>query len=113
LNSDGSVVAWGNDAFGQTKVPTGITEVTAIAAGGEQSVALIGGAGVLSAKVRGAGFSIFWPVDLAGYTVQSTFSLKRPVIWVDSTNSPVTERGQFVENNPVVGTAQFFRLLKR
>jgi alpha-tubulin suppressor-like RCC1 family protein len=40
LKGDGSVVAWGDNRFGQTSVPAGLTDVVAIAAGGEHSVAL-------------------------------------------------------------------------
>jgi hypothetical protein len=40
LKSDGTVVAWGNNANGQSTVPTGLTNVVAIAAGGFVSLAL-------------------------------------------------------------------------
>ena len=40
LNSDGTVVAWGDNRFGQTNVPAGLSGVTAIAAGGGHSLAL-------------------------------------------------------------------------
>ena len=36
----GNVVAWGDNQYGQTTVPTGLTGVTKIAAGGEHTVAL-------------------------------------------------------------------------
>jgi hypothetical protein len=38
--SDGTVAAWGSDAAGQCDVPTGLTGVVAVAAGGWHSVAL-------------------------------------------------------------------------
>ncbi len=42
LTTDGSVVGWGDDTFGQTSVPAGLSnEVAAIAAGNEFSVALL------------------------------------------------------------------------
>ncbi len=40
LRADGSVVAWGENEFGQATVPPGLTNVTAIAAGYRHSVAL-------------------------------------------------------------------------
>lgn len=42
LKSDGTVVAWGFNGVGQRNVPTGLSGVTAIAAGDSHSVALIG-----------------------------------------------------------------------
>src|ERR1035437_9763592 len=39
LKSDGTVVAWGLDTYGQIDVPAGLTGVTAIAAGGDHSLA--------------------------------------------------------------------------
>ena len=41
LKDDGTVVAWGNDDYGQTDVPPGLTNVVAIAAGNSHSLALI------------------------------------------------------------------------
>ena len=38
--ADGTVVGWGNNASGQTNVPTGLTNVVAIAANGDSSLAL-------------------------------------------------------------------------
>jgi hydroxylaminobenzene mutase len=40
LRSDGTVVAWGNNNFGQTNVPAGLSNVLAIAAGYQHSLAL-------------------------------------------------------------------------
>ena len=39
--SAGSVVAWGNNDKGQTEVPAGLTGVTAIAAGANNTVVLV------------------------------------------------------------------------
>lgn len=41
LRADGSVVAWGDNAFGQINVPAGLSNVQAIAAGGGHSLALL------------------------------------------------------------------------
>jgi len=40
LHSNGTVVAWGANQYGQTNVPAGLTNVIAIAAGGRHSVAV-------------------------------------------------------------------------
>jgi len=40
LKSDGTVFAWGNNNWGQTNVPAGLSSVVAIAAGGYHSLAL-------------------------------------------------------------------------
>ncbi len=40
LKADGTVIAWGNNANGQSTVPTGLTDVIAVAAGGFHSLAL-------------------------------------------------------------------------
>jgi hypothetical protein len=37
----GTVVAWGDDSYGQTNVPAGLSSVVAIAAGTYHSLALI------------------------------------------------------------------------
>jgi hypothetical protein len=42
LKSDGTVAAWGNNAYLQTNVPAGLSNVVAISAGQRQSVALKG-----------------------------------------------------------------------
>ncbi|WP_241989326.1 hypothetical protein [Cryobacterium serini] len=41
LASTSTVVAWGIDSFGESQVPSTLTGVTAIAAGGSHSIALI------------------------------------------------------------------------
>lgn len=38
--ADGTVAAWGNNAYGQCNVPPNLTNVAAVAAGGRHSVAL-------------------------------------------------------------------------
>src|SRR5262245_11626288 len=40
LKADGTVVAWGDNEFGQLDVPAGLTDVIAIAAGDDHSLAL-------------------------------------------------------------------------
>jgi alpha-tubulin suppressor-like RCC1 family protein len=40
LKADGTVVAWGNNDYGQTDVPVGLGNVVAIAAGDSHNLAL-------------------------------------------------------------------------
>ncbi len=40
LKSDGTVVAWGSNEYGQTSVPEGLNNVVAVDAGGDNSIAL-------------------------------------------------------------------------
>ena len=41
LTQGGTVVAWGDNGFGQTTVPAGLSGVVAIAATGKHTVALV------------------------------------------------------------------------
>jgi alpha-tubulin suppressor-like RCC1 family protein len=47
LRSDGTVRAWGNNAYGQTNVPAGLSNVVSIAAGGYSCLALRGDGSVV------------------------------------------------------------------
>ena len=40
LKKDGTVVAWGNNVYGQATVPEGLSDVKVVAAGNSHSVAL-------------------------------------------------------------------------
>ena len=40
LKADGTVVGWGDNAYGETTIPAGLTNVVAIAAGADYSLAL-------------------------------------------------------------------------
>ena len=48
MKSDGTVVAWGNNDFGQTDVPAGLTGVIAISAGSFHNLALKGDGAVVA-----------------------------------------------------------------
>ena len=65
LKSDGTVVAWGWNAYGQATVPTGLADVIAIAAGGDHSLALKSDGTVVAWGDNSSGQSTV-PADLAG-----------------------------------------------
>ncbi|GGD97735.1 S-layer homology domain-containing protein [Paenibacillus nasutitermitis] len=57
LDSDGTVVAWGNNAHGQSSVPDGLTGVMSVAAGGNHSLAL-----------KSDGTVVAWGFNFSGQT---------------------------------------------
>ncbi len=127
LRADGTVLAWGNNNFGQvTGTPNlaapyfgtaspvtleghPLAGITAIAAGGLHTVALIGTAIPLNAARNGNNLVLTWPAQAAGFKLQSTASLTPPVIWIDSNTSPTDGRATNVIK-PQGG--EFFRLRK-
>lgn len=71
LKSDGSVVAWGDNYFGQTTVPAGLTGVTAISAGAYHTVALKSNATLVA--WGNDGFRQSWvPPEITGVIAIST-----------------------------------------
>jgi alpha-tubulin suppressor-like RCC1 family protein len=64
LKADGTVVAWGDDRYGQTSVPAGLSNVVAIAAGVEHSLALTADGHMVS---WGSYFGQAYIVGLGGY----------------------------------------------
>ena len=130
LKNDGTVVAWGWNGFGQvtgTNAPFSATAspvtlggqvlsgVTAIAAGGGRTVALIGGVELLpslKAKPNGNELILSWPTNAVGFTLQSTLDLTPPVTWIDSTSVPTVIGAHFTLTNSTSGGARFYRLRK-
>lgn len=113
LKTDGTVVAWGDNSLGQTTVPFAVkSRVTAIAAGGNHTVVLVGGAVSLQSRPSATGLILSWPTNAVGFTLQSTFSLAPPVVWLDSTSMPAVIGTQFTVTNSTSGSAQFYRLSK-
>jgi len=58
LKSNGTVLAWGNDFYGQTEVPAGLTDVVAISTGTDHSLAL-----------KGDGTVVGWGANWYGETI--------------------------------------------
>jgi Regulator of chromosome condensation (RCC1) repeat len=73
LTSDGAVVAWGDNFYGQTNVPAGLSGVTAIAAGDVHTVALTSDGAVVA-----RGFNDFGqtnvPEGLSGVTASKSIA---------------------------------------
>ncbi|MGO9202898.1 MAG: hypothetical protein ACLQM8_20445 [Limisphaerales bacterium] len=65
LKSDGTVVAWGGNDYGQLDVPAGLSAVVAVAAGGGFSLALES-AGTLSAMEPGQSTEVTFVWNVAG-----------------------------------------------
>jgi hypothetical protein len=51
-----------------------------------------------------------WPTNAPGFTLQSTTNLNWPILWSDSTNTPVAVGTNFTVTNATSPAAQFFRL---
>jgi alpha-tubulin suppressor-like RCC1 family protein len=77
LTSKGTVVAWGNNASGQTSVPVGLSNVMAIAAGGAHSVALLND-GTMVAWGDDANGQANIPLQITNFTVSNTGSPPSP-----------------------------------
>ena len=67
LKNNGTVVAWGRNAEGQTNVPSGLTGVTAITAGADHSLALKNDGTVVAWGYNGSGETTI-PAGLTGVT---------------------------------------------
>jgi hypothetical protein len=92
-----------------------LSGVTAIAAGINHTVALIGGLQLLpflSARPNGNELILSWPTNAVGFTLQSTLDLTSPVTWGDSTNLPTVVGSHFTLTNGASGGTHFYRLGK-
>jgi alpha-tubulin suppressor-like RCC1 family protein len=70
LGGDGTVVAWGDDTWGQASVPARITRASAVSAGGNFSVALLAD-GTVAAWGDGSYGQLDVPVGLSHVTAIS------------------------------------------
>ena len=89
--------------------------VTAIAAAGYHTVALLGAVPLLpslNARPSGNELLLSWPTNAVGFTLQSTLNLTTPVIWTDSTMSPEVMGARFTVTTTITGSARFYRLRK-
>ena len=60
LRSDGSVVGWGDDTYGQTDPPAGLVNASHIASGYYHGLALIPCVAILSISNTPAGVTLHW-----------------------------------------------------
>ena len=60
LRTDGSIVAWGNEWYGQTAIPSGVANVAGVASGYYHGLALIPVIPLLQHHVDAAGLVIQW-----------------------------------------------------
>jgi alpha-tubulin suppressor-like RCC1 family protein/chitodextrinase len=84
LKTDGTVVAWGNNAHGQITIPAGLTGVTAIAAGPIHTVALKSDGTVVAWGSNGDGQTTI-PVGLTGVTAIAAGDYHTVVLKADGT----------------------------
>src|SRR5437016_6869622 len=63
LKPDGTVVAWGNNDYGESTVPAGLSNIVAISGGGEHSLGLMADGTVVAWGYNSAGSTI--PVGLS------------------------------------------------
>ncbi len=117
LKNDQTVVAWGSIGTASPVALEGqvLNGVTAIAAGPNHAVALIGRMQLLpslKARPNGNDLILSWPTNAVGFTLQSTLDLTSPVTWIDSTNVPVVVGAHFSLTNSTSSGARFYRLRK-
>lgn len=114
LKRDGTVVAWGENYAGESTVPAGLSNVVAIAAGGEISLAITADLRVLS-----LGVSNQLPVlafhGFAGREYTAEFSTNlTAATWNNLLDGSVPGSGQRItvtDPNPVGGAgARFYRI---
>ena len=114
LKTNGSVVAWGNNYYGQTTVPVAAqSNVVAVAAGDFHAVAILGRVVPLQTRHLGNQLILSWPTNAVGFTLQFTLNLTPPATWIDATNTPVLLGGQWTVTNTVSGSGRFYRLTKQ
>jgi uncharacterized repeat protein (TIGR03803 family) len=58
----------------------------------------------------GTNVVLTWPVNAAGFTLQSATNLVSPVIWTNVSPAAVVVNGQNAVTNPISGTQKFYRL---
>lgn len=123
LKSDGLVVAWGAGTsatgsaphFGQSLVPAsvnGVAAVTAIAASGFHTVAILSGVPTITTTISGNDFTLRWADTAAGYRLESSPSLSAPIPWNSEPGPFQTNAGRISHSLPLTAVPRFFRLAK-
>ena len=91
LKSDGTVVAWGDNTYGQTAIPAGLTGVIAIAAGDNYNLAL-----------KSDGTIVAWGSSSAT-TIPSAYSVYDNAVGGTVTYSPDNLTTTFMPTTPLTG----------
>jgi hypothetical protein len=65
---------------------------------------------VLEARKTGSGIQLFWSLNFADATVQTTASLKPSISWVSQPGTPTIQQGRYTMTVPVTSSPTFFRL---
>ena len=95
---------------GGTYIPTlVVTNIYGVAERGAGPAIVVNKPVLQSVLVNGQ-FSIAWPTNATGYTVQCTTNLTPPVVWTTVSPAPTIVNGQYVLANTASGTGMFFRL---
>ncbi len=89
LKSDGTVMAWGKNFFEESTVPAKLNGVIAIAAGSEQSLALVALLPSLRARVAGNAFTLSWAFSASDYVLESASRLVDETVWTPVPTTPV------------------------
>jgi hypothetical protein len=64
----------------------------------------------LRVALAGGSMAFSWPLNVPGFTLESTTNLQAPTVWVPVTNTPVLQNGQHTVVMPVSNSCLFFRL---
>ena len=65
---------------------------------------------LLGITTSGSNVLLFWPTNVAGFTLQSTTNLVPPTVWTTVSPAPVVVNGQNAVTNAISSTRQFYRL---
>ena len=108
-------MAWGDNGYGESTVPAGLSNVIAIAAGGYQSLALVRPSpeepGIsLETRLAGNNLILSWPSSSQNFALQATTNLTDPNSWVTLTNVPAIVNSQNTVTNPISDQMRFYRL---
>jgi uncharacterized repeat protein (TIGR03803 family) len=66
----------------------------------------------LTTTHSGTNVILTWPINAAGFSLQSATNLVSPVIWATNSLGTVTVNGQHTVTNPISGPQKFFRLIQ-
>jgi hypothetical protein len=110
------VVAWGYNGLGQTNVPSGLSNVVAIAAGGSRSLALMRQPTVPTPRLelsRGMSGLELQAHGAPGISCQLLRASRLPGPWLPAEPVTFTNTVQLLRAPDTSEPAQFFRLLRK